>query len=616
MKNTIISRGFTMLSLLIILCGTVINGSATTWTTVSAGSINTLSNWSDGSTSPTTFATPGDTWNITMNMTMSSGVPWTVGMAATAPVTVNLMSGGYISGGAGGFQMIFNIYGNMNVADTIIANGGACKLLMNVWGNYTQTSGMVEALGGGAILVYNINGDFSMSDGSVISQGGAAIDTFYIKGGFSMSGPSYLACIGGSASGVVYLSLPSSSGTMLIDNTSTGAWSSNSVYINSNCTAQLAGNFGFSSPNTLTVNGTLICPAAYTVNGVGKFDLASGATLTVGHPTGINGAVVCSGTRVFSNNANYGFNGTAAQVTGTDMPATLVAPDTLTISNAMGVTLSQTTSSTGFLRFTSGVLHTGANTITLPGAAGSVSGAGLTNYVEGTLIKTIAGLANVNYEVGDTSYAPMSLALSAPGTAGSLGIKVNNGLHPNVATSGLLPAYMTTHYWTVTNLSAAGPATITPTATYNLSTIVSGSNYSFHTQKYNGSAWLPTPRVSTNTTSPYTTKPDTAISLASLAGDYIFGRWNNPTLELPSVSNTAELKIFPNPGNGSFIFSINTEETQDVQVIITDILGRKIKELAAQTNKVTGLEINRAPGIYLLTVTGKNISRSAKIIVE
>ncbi len=616
MKTTIISRSIAALSLLVILCGTVINGSATTWTTVSAGSINTLSNWSNGSTSPTTFATPGDTWNITMNMTMSSGVPWTVGTASTAPVTVNLMSGGYISGGAGGFQMIFNIYGNMNIADTIIANGGACKLLMNVWGNYTQTSGMVEALGGGAILVYNINGDFLMSDGSVISQGGGAIDTFYIKGDFSMSGPSYLASIGGAASGVVYLSLPSSSGTMMIDNTSSGAWSSNSVFINNNCTAQLAGNFGFSTPNTLTVNGKLICPAAYVVNGVGKFDLAGGATLTVGHTTGVNGAIVCSGTRVFSTSANYGFNGTMAQVTGTDMPATLVAPDTLTVSNPMGVTLSQTTSSTGFLRFTSGVLHTGANTITLPGAAGSVSGAGLTNYVDGTLIKTIAGLTNVNYEVGDTSYAPMSLALSAAGTAGSFGIKVNNGLHPNVATSGLLSSYMTTHYWTVTNLSAAGPATITPTATYNLSTIVSGSNYSFHTQKYSASAWLPTPRVSTNTTSPYTTKSDTAISLASLAGDYIFGRWNNPTLGLPSVSNAAELKIFPNPNKGAFTLNLHVEETQEVHITITDILGRKVKEFTAETNKDTDVEISRVPGIYLLSVTGKNGSNSAKVIVE
>jgi hypothetical protein len=493
MKNRVISRGFTAFSLLLILCCTAISGFATTWTTVSTGSINTLSNWSNGSTSPSTFATPGDTWNITMNMTMSSGIPWTVGTASTAPVTVNLMTGGYISGGAGGFQMIFNIYGNINIADTIIANGGGCKLLMNVWGNYTQTAGMVESMGGSAILVYNINGDFSMTDGSVISQGGAAIDTFYIKGDFSMSGPSYLACIGGGAAGIVYLSLPSSSGTMLIDNTSTGAWSSNSVYITSNCTAQLAGNFGFSTPNTLTVNGTLICPAAYVINGVGKFDLTTGATLTVGHTTGINGAIVCSGTRVFSNNANYGFNGTAAQVTGTDMPASLVAPDTITISNPMGVTLSQATSTTGKLRFTSGVLHTGSHTITLPGAAGSVSGAGSTNYVEGTLIKTISGLTTVNYEVGDTSYAPMSLALSAAGTAGSFGIKVNNGLHPNVATSGLLSSYMTTHYWTVTNLSAAGPATITPTATYNLSTIVGGSNYSFHTQKYSASAWLPTP---------------------------------------------------------------------------------------------------------------------------
>jgi hypothetical protein len=128
----------------------------------------------------------------------------------------------------------------------------------------------------------------------------------------------------------------------------------------------------------------------------------------------------------------------------------------------------------------------------------------------------------------------------------------------------------------------------------------------------------PPPRVSTNTTSPYTTKPDTAISLASLAGDYIFGRWNNPTLGLPSVSNAAELKIFPppNPNKGAFTLNLHAVEAQGVHVTIADILGRIVKEFTAETNKDTDVVISRVPGTYLLSVTGRDGTPSAKVVVE
>ncbi len=589
---------------------------ATTWTTISPGSIYTLSNWSNGSSSPTTFSTPGDTWNVTMAMTMSSGMPWTVGTASAAPVTVNIVSGGDITGGAGGFMATLNIYGNMNVADDLTFNGGGVQVFMNVYGNYSQTAGLVEASGGGAILVYNINGNFSMSGGSIMSQGGAAVDTFNIKGNFSMSGPSSLQCVGGSAAGYVYLSRPTTAGIMMIDNTSTGSWSSNSVRIVSNCTAQLAGNFGFTSPNTLTVDGKLICPAPHQVNGVGKFDLSPMASLIVGHATGINGAITCSSTRVFSTNANYGFNGTVAQVTGTDMPATLVAPDTISIDNPMGVTLSQTTATTGKLVFTNGVLHTGAYTITVPGAAASVSGSGLTNYVEGTLIKPAAGLSSIKFEVGDTSYAPMTLTFDAPATGGSIALKVNNGLHPNVATSGITTSYITTHYWNITNMGVTGSATADLTATYNLSTIVSGSNSFFHVQHYNGSSWWGSAITCTNTSSPYTSASASGFALSGLGGDYIFGRPNIPSLGVSAVSNQSTLKLYPNPNKGSFTVNVLTENTETADVVITDAVGKVVKEFTLPTNNATGITMNNVPGLYFVNVKISSGSYTERLLIE
>jgi len=372
----------------------------------------------------------------------------------------------------------------------------------------------------------NVNGNLTMTGGSIIADGGSSKDTINVQGNFSASGPSYISAFGGSAAGYVFFSLPSSSGTMLIDNTSTGAWVSNNVYVKAGCTAQMDGNFSTTTGiggYGLTVNGTLICPAANIANGSGIFTVSGGATLEVAIATGINGAITTSGTRTFSPTANYVFNGTVAQVTGSYLPAALASPDTITISNTAGVTLTQATLTTGTLLFTSGILNTGAFTMSVPGTATAVTGAGATSYVDGTLIKTISGLTSVNYEVGDVDYAPMALTLSPAGTGGSLGLKTTNGLHPSVATSGLSTANMANHYWTVTNAGAAGPTTVTPKATYNAGDILGGSNASFVTQEYTGAAWLGSSIATTNTSSPYTSTPTTGIAEASLAGDYIFG---------------------------------------------------------------------------------------------
>lgn len=510
----------------ILLCCLAVEGYSTAWTTATPGLLTTLSNWTNGTIPPTTFTTPGDTWTVTMPMTMSSGVAWIVGTTGMAPATVTIATGGPVHGSGGGFVLSMTIYGNINIADSIVANGGGCQILMNIFGNLNITTGSVTANGGSSMVKMKVNGNLMMTGGSIAANGGSAIDSVNVNGNFSMSGPSYISGNGGSATSTVLLSLPAGSGTMMIDNTSTGTWIGTNVYVVTGCTAQLDGNFKTTTGGAtygLTVNGTLICPSADTVNGIDMFKLNGGATLEVAHASGINGAIATTGTKTFAPGANYVFNGTVAQVTGSFLPAALVSPDTITINNSAGVTLTQSTLTTGTLLFTSGILNTGAFTMSVPGAATAVAGAGATSYVNGTLIKTITGLTTVNYETGDLDYAPMLLTLSTAGTAGSLGVKTTNGLHPSVGTSGLSSANMANHYWTITNTGAAGPATVIPKATYNLADIIGGSNSSFKTQEYTGGAWLGAALATTNTSSPYTSAPNSGITLATLAGAYIFG---------------------------------------------------------------------------------------------
>ncbi len=104
----------------------------------------------------------------------------------------------------------------------------------------------------------------------------------------------------------------------------------------------------------------------------GSFILLPGATLATGHPAGINGSIQCTGGsagggNVLSPDANYIFNGTTAQVTGTLMPTTV---NNLMINNSAGVTLTQTTTINGMLRLVAGVCD---NTIPfILGPSGSI----------------------------------------------------------------------------------------------------------------------------------------------------------------------------------------------------------------------------------------------------
>ncbi len=97
-----------------------------------------------------------------------------------------------------------------------------------------------------------------------------------------------------------------------------------------------------------TVAGILDCETFNLIAGAGtsNFTLNSAATLKMGSPQGITssgatGNIQLTGTRTFNSAANYEYKGTAAQVTGNGLPATLNA--LLTINNTAATpTVTQT----------------------------------------------------------------------------------------------------------------------------------------------------------------------------------------------------------------------------------------------------------------------------------
>ncbi|WP_170865248.1 beta strand repeat-containing protein [Hymenobacter psychrotolerans] len=128
----------------------------------------------------------------------------------------------------------------------------------------------------------------------------------------------------------------------------------------------------------LTVNGTLtvqtggaLAQNCQPINGPGSFVLQAGAELRICDAAGIaatggTGAVQVTGSRTFSNDANYVYNGTVPQSSGPGLPARV---RNLTVNNASGLSLSQPLSVAEVVRLTSGNLTLNSNGLTLLSSA-------------------------------------------------------------------------------------------------------------------------------------------------------------------------------------------------------------------------------------------------------
>lgn len=158
------------------------------------------------------------------------------------------------------------------------------------------------------------------------------------------------------------------------------------VTITGTGTATLTGPLKLTGTLTVQAGGTLLTNCQ-PVRGTGSFVLQAGGTLGICDAAGIRassadttGAIRLTGSRSFSPDASYRYNGTLAQQTGSGLPATV---RNLELSNAAGLTLSQALSVGQVLTLTTGPLNTAARPLTLlssaSGTALVVNGAGTVN---------------------------------------------------------------------------------------------------------------------------------------------------------------------------------------------------------------------------------------------
>jgi hypothetical protein len=110
-------------------------------------------------------------------------------------------------------------------------------------------------------------------------------------------------------------------------NQSTGTLltSAHNIDINAAGYVTLSGNVALTSLGTLTIpNNRVLDAAGFVISGSGHIDLQGGGAFKTAHAGGLDGCNTTSGaTSNYASTADYIFNATGAQVTGTYLPATI-----------------------------------------------------------------------------------------------------------------------------------------------------------------------------------------------------------------------------------------------------------------------------------------------------
>ncbi|MBX2976964.1 MAG: T9SS type A sorting domain-containing protein [Ignavibacteriaceae bacterium] len=243
------------------------------------------------------------------------------------------------------------IGGNINVVTTNTGRWQFCapttgsSATVNLMGDVTLVAGNLTTNGtsnGNTTIVINHYGNINVTGGNFSitrgSQGGTGTSYWYLLGGnFSMSNATTQNSntVGGRF--VFKGSTPQSLNLTNVTFSGGGF----PLIIDSNAVVNLGSSL---------VGGN----AVFTVNPLG--------TINTALETGFDGNINTTGVVSLSSEATYGYNGTATQVTGTKLPATVKG---LNISNANGVTLGSNLTVNGQLIVSSGYLDLNGNNVTL-----------------------------------------------------------------------------------------------------------------------------------------------------------------------------------------------------------------------------------------------------------
>jgi hypothetical protein len=246
-------------------------------------------------------------------------------------------------------------------------------------------------------------------------------------------------------------------------------------------------NSGTQTPtggNPVTVDSLVITQGTFNLNLTGGAFIRGDIHVKPGATLSFSPA---SGTPPFS------MSGSAAQSIDVQGTMTTNAAAVLDVNNSSGVSLVTSLTLNGGLSFTTGLLNTGARTLTQATTSNTSGASQGTGWVNGNLRKTYAGGAfSGTLDVGDAStYAPIDVNGTGAGAGFNLSAGTAAGDHPNLGTSTLETARSVNRRWTLAPASAAGAAW---SATFNFPTSdvdLTADPSTFQSQVFSGSVWSP-----------------------------------------------------------------------------------------------------------------------------
>ncbi len=109
------------------------------------------------------------------------------------------------------------------------------------------------------------------------------------------------------------------------------------------------------------------------------------------------------------------------------------------------------------------------------------------------------------------------------------------------------------------------------------------------------------------------------------AGNIYLSDWRNNRVNYITSTVTAvmnvnaglqSLAIYPNPNNGSVTVNVASVNSGKVNIVITNVVGEKIKEVTTETNRPFVVDMNVAAGIYFVSATTANGHLAGKIEVS
>jgi|WetSurMetagenome_2_1015567.scaffolds.fasta_scaffold00144_3 hypothetical protein len=308
---------------------------------------------------------PTATWNVTSNCTIAGMLATDYGTGETSSFN---QSFGNFTWNCPSQTLEVSLYGslrtvkgNFSVVNTGTADfslGGTTAGDLTIDGNYIQTGGTLSVTRATSARAITVKGNFSLTGGTLNMSSAQTSNTgtLNVAGNFTFTGGAIDEGTSSASPGGIIVFNGTYNGTTGMQTYTSGGTVNNAI------------NFAVNSGAYLQM-----ATAGTTVTGAGTFSLLAGATLGITSPNGIT-AEVATATgniqttvgRVFNVSANYTYNGTGSQNTGTGLPTATIKGNIKVAAGAV-VTATNAIASDGIIS---------VDGTFIPGAAQVISGAG------------------------------------------------------------------------------------------------------------------------------------------------------------------------------------------------------------------------------------------------